>query len=108
CRRPSVQMAFSVMPALVYWFAGYTIAQGNAAITIGTVVAFTTLQTRLFFPLQSLLSVGIDIQTSMALFHRIFEYLALPVDIAERADAHELRDVRGEVRFEGVSVGYDE
>ncbi len=107
-RMASVQMAFSIMPALVYWFAGYSIAQGGAAISIGTVVAFTTLQTRLFFPLQSLLSVGIDIQTSMALFHRIFEYLDLPVDIAEREDAHELRDVRGEVRFEGVSFGYDE
>ena len=106
-RMASVQMAFSIMPALVYWFAGYSIAQGGAAISIGTVVAFTTLQTRLFFPLQSLLSVGIDIQTSMALFHRIFEYLDLPVDIAERDDARELRDVRGEVRFEGVSFGYD-
>jgi ATP-binding cassette, subfamily B, bacterial len=107
-RMASVQMAFSIMPALVYWFAGYTIAQGNAAITIGTVVAFTTLQTRLFFPLQSLLSVGIDIQTSLALFHRIFEYLDLPVDIAEHDASRELHDVRGEVRFEGVSFAYDE
>jgi ATP-binding cassette subfamily B protein len=107
-RMASVQMAFSIMPALVYWFAGYTIAHGNAAITIGTVVAFTTLQTRLFFPLQSLLSVGIDIQTSLALFHRIFEYLDLPVDIAEHEASRELHDVRGEVRFEGVSFGYDE
>jgi ATP-binding cassette, subfamily B, bacterial len=106
-RMASVQMAFSIMPALVYWFAGYSIAQGGAAISIGTVVAFTTLQTRLFFPLQSLLSVGIDIQTSLALFHRIFEYLDLPVDITERGDAIELRDVRGELRFEGVSFGYD-
>jgi ATP-binding cassette, subfamily B, bacterial len=107
-RMASVQMAFSIMPALVYWFAGYTIAQGNAAITIGTVVAFTTLQTRLFFPLQSLLSVGIDIQTSLALFHRIFEYLDLPVEIAEHDASRELHDVRGEVRFEGVSFAYDE
>jgi ATP-binding cassette subfamily B protein len=107
-RMASVQMAFSIMPALVYWFAGYTIAQGNAAISIGTVVAFTTLQTRLFFPLQSLLSVGIDIQTSFALFHRIFEYLDLPVDIAEHEASRELRDVRGEVRFEGVSFAYEE
>jgi ATP-binding cassette, subfamily B, bacterial len=106
-RMASVQMAFSIMPALVYWFAGWSIAQGGAAISIGTVVAFTTLQTRLFFPLQSLLSVGIDIQTSLALFHRIFEYLDLPVDIAEREDAYELDDVRGELRFEGVSFGYD-
>jgi ATP-binding cassette subfamily B protein len=106
-RMASVQMTFSIMPALVYWFAGYTIAQGNAAISIGTVVAFTTLQTRLFFPLQSLLSVGIDIQTSLALFHRIFEYLDLPVDIAEREDPVELDEVVGELRFEGVTFGYD-
>ncbi|HEX7298250.1 MAG TPA: ABC transporter ATP-binding protein [Solirubrobacteraceae bacterium] len=106
-RMSSVQMTFSIMPALVYWFAGYSIAQGGAAISIGTVVAFTTLQTRLFFPLQSLLSVGIDVQTSLALFHRIFEYLDLPVDVAERDDAVALDDVRGEVRFEGVSFGYD-
>jgi ATP-binding cassette subfamily B protein len=106
-RMASVQMTFSIMPALVYWFAGYTMAQGDAAISIGTVVAFTTLQTRLFFPLQSLLSVGIDIQTSLALFHRIFEYLDVPVDIAEREAPAELDDVVGELRFEGVSFGYD-
>jgi ATP-binding cassette subfamily B protein len=106
-RMASVQMTFSIMPALVYWFAGYSIAHGGAAISIGTVVAFTTLQTRLFFPLQSLLSVGIDIQTSLALFHRIFEYLDLPVDIAEREDPIDLGEVRGAVRFDGVSFGYD-
>ena len=106
-RMASVQMAFSIMPALVYWFAGYTIAQGNAAISIGTVVAFTTLQTRLFFPLQSLLSVGIDIQTSLALFHRIFEYLDLEVDIAEREDPVQLDATVSELRFESVSFGYD-
>jgi ATP-binding cassette subfamily B protein len=106
-RMASVQMTFSIMPALVYWFAGYSIAQGGASISIGTVVAFTTLQTRLFFPLQSLLSVGIDVQTSLALFHRIFEYLDLPVDIVERDDPEALDDVRGEVRIEGVSFGYD-
>jgi ATP-binding cassette subfamily B protein len=106
-RMASVQMTFSIMPALVYWFAGSSIANGNAAISIGTVVAFTTLQTRLFFPLQSLLSVGIDVQTSTALFHRIFEYLDLPVDIAEREDPVELDAVLGQVRFDAVSFGYD-
>jgi ATP-binding cassette subfamily B protein len=54
-----------------------------------------------------LLSVSVDLQSSMALFHRIFEYLDLPVDLQEAADPIELRDVRGEVRFEGVTFGYD-
>jgi ATP-binding cassette subfamily B protein len=106
-RMASVQMAFAIMPALVYWFAGWSIAHGGGAISIGTVVAFTTLQTRLFFPLQSLLSVGIDIQTSLALFHRIFEYLDLPVDIVERDDPIALNAVHGELRFDAVSFGYD-
>jgi ATP-binding cassette, subfamily B, bacterial len=107
-RMSSVQMSFAIMPALVYWFAGQSIAHGGGAISIGTVVAFTTLQTRLLFPILSLLNVGLDMQTSLALFHRIFEYLDLPIDIAERPAPVALeRPVRGEVRFEDVGFGYD-
>jgi ATP-binding cassette subfamily B protein len=107
-RMATVQISFAVMPALVYWFAGVSIAGGSAAISLGTLVAFTTLQTRLFFPIQSLLSVGIDVQTSLALFDRIFEYLDLDVDIAERPGARRLDParVRGEVAFEGVGFAY--
>jgi len=94
-RMSSVQMSFAIMPAAVYWFAGYTIANGHALISIGTVVAFTTLQTRLLFPMQQLLSVGLEVQTSLALFGRIFEYLDLPVDIAERPGARALSGVSG-------------
>jgi ATP-binding cassette subfamily B protein len=100
-RMASVQMSFAIMPALVYWFAGQT-----AAISVGTLVAFTTLQTRLLFPIGSLLSVSVDLQSSMALFHRIFEYLDLPIDLAERPNPVTLRDVRGAIRFEGVTFSY--
>ena len=96
----SIQTSFAVMPALVYLFAG--LAPG--AVTIGTLVAFTTLQTRLFWPIQSLLNVGVDIQTSMALFERVYEYLDLEVDLREGREA--LDDVRGEVRFENVWFRY--
>jgi ATP-binding cassette, subfamily B, bacterial len=108
-RMATVQMTFAIMPALVYWFAGQSIASGGDAISIGTVVAFTTLQTRLLFPVLSLLNVGIDMQTSLALFHRIFEYLDLPVDVAERPEPVRLDAgrVRGEVRFEDVAFGYE-
>jgi ATP-binding cassette subfamily B protein len=107
-RMSSVQMSFAIMPAAVYWFAGYSIAHGHDLISIGTVVAFTTLQTRLLFPMQQLLSVGLEVQTSLALFGRIFEYLDLPVDIVERPGARELGRVRGDVRLAGVSFRYDE
>ena len=98
----SIQTSFAVMPALVYLFAG--LAPG--AVTIGTLVAFTTLQTRLFWPIQSLLNVGVDIQTSMALFERVYEYLDLDVDLLEGRDA--LDHVSGEVRFDDVWFKYDE
>jgi ATP-binding cassette subfamily B protein len=102
-RMATVQMTFAVMPALVYWFAG----SGAADVSIGTVVAFTTLQTRLFFPIGQLLSVGIDVQTSLALFDRIFEYLDLPVEIDERHGATDLAGGPGEVVFSEVGFRYD-
>jgi ATP-binding cassette subfamily B protein len=82
----TIQTTFAVMPAAVYWVGGIAFAHGYA-ITVPTLVAFTTLQTRLFFPVGSMLSVGVDVQTSLALFDRIFEYLDQPVDIDEKPDA---------------------
>ena len=103
-RMSTVQMSFSIMPALVFLFAGLN----TSAITIGTLVAFTTLQTQLLRPIRSLLDVGIEIRTSRALFERIFEYLDLPVEITERDDPVELATTRGEVRFESVSFRYED
>ncbi|MEA2216952.1 MAG: ATP-binding cassette, subfamily bacterial [Solirubrobacteraceae bacterium] len=105
-RMATVQMSFAIMPALVYLFAGLEFASGGNAISIGTVVAFTTLQTRLLFPIQSLLSVGLEVQTSLALFSRIFEYLDLPVDIVERPAARALQGIRGDVRLQDVWFRY--
>jgi ATP-binding cassette subfamily B protein len=101
----SIQMSFSIMPALVYWFAGQSFIGG---VTLGTVVAFTTLQTRLFWPIGSLLNVQLDAQTSLALFDRVFEYLDMPVDITERADAVDLPPCRGDVAFDRVWFRYGE
>jgi ATP-binding cassette subfamily B protein len=101
----SIQMSFAIMPALVYWFAGQSFV---GAVSLGTVVAFTTLQTRLFWPVGSLLSVQIDAQTSLALFDRVFEYLDLNVDITEEEDAVGLPPCRGDVAFEDVWFRYDE
>src|ERR1043165_2623764 len=83
----SIQTSFSVMPAAVYWLGGTVFSH---SISIATIVAFTTLQTRLFFPVGSLLGVGLDIQTSLALFDRIFEYLDTPVDIRRKPHAGEV------------------
>jgi ATP-binding cassette subfamily B protein len=106
----SIQATFAVMPAIVYGIAGHLLASGSTAISIGTLVAFTTLQTRLFFPVSSLLSVQTDVQTSLALFDRVFEYLDLPIDIDEKPDAVSLdrERVTGEVVFEDVSFAYEE
>ena len=102
----TIQFTFAVQPAIIYWLAGQTFI--GTSISIGTVVAFTTLQTRLLFPIQSLLGVQADMQSSLALFDRIFEYLDLPVDIVEAEHPVELRpsELLGEVRFEHVSFRY--
>jgi ATP-binding cassette, subfamily B, bacterial len=104
----TIQMTFAIQPALIYWLAGQSFL--GKGVTIGTVVAFTTLQTRLLFPIQSLLGVGADVEASLALFDRIFEYLDLPVDIVEAADPVVLRpeEVLGEVRLDDVSFRYEE
>jgi ATP-binding cassette subfamily B protein len=101
----AIQMTFAVMPALVYWFAGWSQSRGNA-VEIGTLVAFTTLQTRLFFPIGSLLGVQIEVQSSLALFDRIFDYLDQPVDIVE--GTRTLERPRGDVGFDRVCFRYDD
>src|SRR5437899_3438774 len=103
----SIQTSFAVMPAAVYWFGGLALANGSHAISIPTLVAFTTLQTRLFFPVGSLLGVGLDVQTSLALFDRIFEYLDQPIDIEEKPDALAVGEA-GDVVFDHVWFRYGE
>jgi ATP-binding cassette, subfamily B, bacterial len=99
---------FSVTPAFVYWYAGLQIIGGNASLTIGDIVAFTTLQSRLFFPLGQMLNVQVEIQVAFALFDRIFEYLDLPVEIADRENAITLdaKRVHGQVSFRHVYFRY--
>jgi ATP-binding cassette subfamily B protein len=101
----TIQFIFSVQPVIIYWLAGQSFI---GKIDIGTVVAFTTLLTRLLFPINSLLGTQADIESSLALFDRIFEYLDLPVDILEAEKPVTLRpkEVLGEVRFEDVSFRY--
>jgi ATP-binding cassette subfamily B protein len=100
-----IQTSFAVMPAAVYWFGGIALAHGSAAVSIPLLVAFTTLQTRLFFPVGSLLGVGLDVQTSLALFDRIFEYLDHPIDIIEKPNAVAVGRP-GDVVFEDVWFKY--
>src|SRR5881394_4014503 len=101
----TIQTTFAVMPAAVYWFGGLALAHGSHAVSVPTLVAFTTLQTRLFFPVGSLLGVGLDVQTSLALFDRIFDYLDQPIDIEERPDALEAAPA-GDVVFDHVWFRY--
>jgi ATP-binding cassette subfamily B protein len=102
---------FSITPALVYLVAGWVIADrglGEAGITAGTIVAFTTLQSRLFFPIGSMLQVTTEVQSSLALFDRIFEYLDLPHEIRDAPDAVAVETVTGHVRLRDVRFRYEE
>ena len=105
-RQSTIQIVMASMPAVIYWVTGLTSSPGRMAISIGTLVAFTTLQQQLFRPMVSLLSVGVDIQSSLELFGRIFEYLDLPVDVAEPAHPVTPRQIRGAVRLDDVGFSY--
>ena len=108
-----VQIFFSITPALVYLVAGLVIVGhtglGSGNITPGDIVAFTTLQSRLFFPIGQMLQISVEVQSSMALFDRIFEYLDLPHEIVDAPDASPLpkESVQGRVRFRDVYFRYD-
>ncbi|MFF9914115.1 ABC transporter ATP-binding protein [Streptomyces sp. NPDC013457] len=106
-RMSTIGIVMAAMPALIYWAAGFALQAGGPAISLGTLVAFVSLQQGLFRPAVSLLSTGVQMQTSLALFQRIFEYLDLPVDITEPADPVRLEKISGEVTFENVDFRYD-
>ncbi|WP_329260119.1 ABC transporter ATP-binding protein [Streptomyces pseudovenezuelae] len=106
-RMAVIGIVMSAMPAVIYWTAGLALRTGGPDISIGTIVAFVSLQQGLFRPAVSLLSTGVQIQTSLALFQRIFEYLDLPIDITEREKPVHLDRVKGEVRLEKVEFRYD-
>jgi ATP-binding cassette, subfamily B, bacterial len=103
-----VQAFFGITPAIIYLVAGLSLDSGGQAISAGTIVAFTTLQTRLFFPIVQLLRVSVEIQSSLALFERVFEYLDLEPDIVDAPDAIVLdpAQVEGRVTLEDISFAY--
>ncbi|WP_281179148.1 MULTISPECIES: ABC transporter ATP-binding protein [Actinoplanes] len=105
-RMAAMSIVFAVIPAVIYLAAGLPFAAGT--MSIGTLVAFTALQGNLFRPLTSLLDVGVTLTASLALFHRIFEYLDLPVEIKEPATPVRLDPVRGHLRFEDVTFAYEQ
>ncbi|MEV5640204.1 ABC transporter ATP-binding protein [Streptomyces flaveolus] len=106
-RMAVITIVMAAMPAVIYWTAGIALQLGGPDVSLGTIVAFVSLQQGLFRPTVSLLSTGVQIQTSLALFQRIFEYLDLPIDITERDEPVRLDRVKGEVRFENVEFRYD-
>jgi ATP-binding cassette, subfamily B, bacterial len=105
----TIQIFFSVTPALVYLVAGIVLSGGGAELTAGDIVAFTTLQSRLFFPVGSMLQIGVEVQSAMALFDRVFEYLDLPPEIEDAPDAVALprEQAKGHVRFRNVWFRYE-
>ncbi|MFF9000336.1 ABC transporter ATP-binding protein [Streptomyces achromogenes] len=107
-RMAVITIVMAAMPAVIYWTAGLALRFGGPDVSLGTIVAFVSLQQGLFRPAVSLLATGVQIQTSLALFQRIFEYLDLPVDITERERPVRLDAIKGEVRFENVEFRYDD
>ncbi|CAM3787684.1 ABC transporter ATP-binding protein [Smaragdicoccus niigatensis] len=106
-RMATMSVIFSAIPALLYLSAG--LPATSSGMTIGTLVAFTALQSNLFRPLMGLLSVGVSVTASLALFARIFDYLDLPIDIADPVHPVKIdsRRVRGDIRLKNVGFSYN-
>ncbi|MQG48924.1 MAG: ABC transporter ATP-binding protein [SAR202 cluster bacterium] len=106
----AVVMTFlSISPAFIYLLAGYLMSgSGPSLVSAGTIIAFTTLQSRLYFPVGRLLQVSVELQSSMALFERIYGYLDLKQDIQDAPDADplDLTRVSGGIKFDSVRVNY--
>ena len=105
-----MQIFFSVSPVAIYLLAGYLVSGGGPdGITAGTIVAFTTLQSRLYFPIGSLLQVSVEVQSSLAHFERIFGYLDLVPKIADSPRAVDIKaeEAAGRVTFDSVRLRYD-
>ena len=104
----SMQIFFSLTPIVVYVLAGYMVSGSGPGLSPGTIVAFTTLQARLYFPIGSLLQVSVELQASLALFERIFGYLDLKPEIVDAPDAIDLdrSRARGKVTFDRVRLNY--
>ncbi|WP_338254765.1 ABC transporter ATP-binding protein [Dictyobacter halimunensis] len=105
----SINIFFSIIPAVVYLVAGQQIiSHSDPFMTFGKIVAFTTLQSRIFFPIGQLLTVQVEVQGSLALFDRIFEYLDIPIEIKDKPNALRLtaEESRGRVTFKDVSFTY--
>ena len=106
-RQSSMGMIVGILPAVIYLVAAFTIAGTTGDVSVGTLVAFTTLQGQLLRPVMSLLSTGTEVQTSMAMFRRVFEYLDLPIEVAEPTDPRPLPAGGGRLRFDAVNFRYE-
>lgn len=105
----AMQVFFSISPVVIYVLAGYMLSGETGAVSAGTIVAFTTLQSRLYFPIGTLLQVSVELQSSLALFERIFGYLDIKPNIVDQPNALDLRpeQVTGKVTFDSVRFIYD-
>ncbi|MBS1716797.1 MAG: ABC transporter ATP-binding protein [Armatimonadetes bacterium] len=99
-----------IIPAIIYWLAGWLMFRGDRSISVGLLVSFSALQARMFFPLTGLMGLQVELISSMALFDRIFEYMDKPFDVQEAPNALALPrgQVKGEVAFEKVGFKYDQ
>jgi ATP-binding cassette, subfamily B, bacterial len=100
----AISLTAAIGTALVYWVGGRLVLEG--AITVGTIVAFASYIFRLYGPISSLSNIQVEIAQSLVSFERVFEYLDLPIEIQDKADATELDKVEGRIRFEDVSFTY--
>lgn len=103
----TLQTFVSIGPMLIYLFGGIFLIKYHS-ITIGGIVMFVTLVSRLYGPVNTFANINVDIVRSMALFERIFQYFDLKSEVVEKPDAVRAGSFKGDIQFENVTFSYNE
>lgn len=104
--RMAMAVFTTIGPMLVYFVGGVLLTRGE--MTIGGILTFASLLTRLYGPVTSISNLHIDFMRSFALFGRIFEYLDMDNAITDTPDAADLAIERGTVTFDDVTFSYND
>ncbi len=94
----------AVATAFAYGIGGHQAINGT--VTVGTLLAITSLLARLYGPLTALSNVRVDVMTTLVSFERVFEVLDLEPMVKDKVNAVEIPLKDLDIEFEDVHFVY--
>jgi len=102
---PMLDLFANLGTVFIIWYGGLQVVQGD--LSVGTLVAFTTYMAQLIRPIGVLGRIIPVLAIAASAGERIFSILDADSSVEDSPDARPLQAVRGQVRFDNVSFGYD-